>query len=141
MTACARWLAACPCPTVHWRLCIQAMTRTATWTLLLMGIALLVTLHLQDPADAGLYPACPSNALSGYACPGCGSLRATHHLLHGRLNAAWGYNALLVLALPLFLLQWGLWRVRRRPGAQLFPRPILVLWVLAIVAWGIIRNL
>jgi hypothetical protein len=117
------------------------MTRTVTWTLLLTGLALLVILYLKDPAEAGIYPACPSNAVSGYDCPGCGSLRATHHLLHGRIGEAWGYNALLLVALPVFLLQWGLWRLRRGGGVGLFPRPLVVLWVLAIVAWGILRNL
>jgi hypothetical protein len=53
-----------------------------------------------DPADWHL-PLCGLYATSGLYCPGCGAIRATHELLHGRLWAAWHYNALWVVLLPL----------------------------------------
>lgn len=53
-----------------------------------------------DPAEMNL-PLCTFHAMTGWNCPGCGATRATHELLHGRLLAAWHYNALWVLSLPL----------------------------------------
>lgn len=53
-----------------------------------------------DPMRVAWYPRCPSFVLTGLYCPGCGALRAGHALLHGRLDDALGFNALLVLAGP-----------------------------------------
>lgn len=53
-----------------------------------------------DPSAAG-WPMCTFRALTGFDCPLCGATRATHELLHGRFLAAWHYNALWVLSLPL----------------------------------------
>lgn len=54
-----------------------------------------------NPADVPWLPRCPSALLLGLQCPGCGSTRAVHHLLHLDLAAAWRHNpALLVLGLP-----------------------------------------
>ena len=36
----------------------------------------------------GHYPTCPFLAITGWYCPGCGSLRAVHDLLHGDLAGA-----------------------------------------------------
>jgi hypothetical protein len=60
----------------------------------------LVVLYLWDPAATTLYPSCPFHALTGYYCPGCGSLRAIHQLLHGEIENAFRLNPLLVLCLP-----------------------------------------
>ncbi|MCM1178021.1 MAG: DUF2752 domain-containing protein [Clostridium sp.] len=43
--------------------------------------------------------------LTGLYCPGCGSQRAVHHLLNGRILQAVRYNVLLVAAVP-YLLVW-----------------------------------
>src|SRR5690348_15182815 len=64
-----------------------------------------------DPSQSALYPLCYFHRLTGLWCPGCGSLRALHQLLHGNLSAALHYNALLVLSLP--LIAWLGWRFAR----------------------------
>ena len=52
-----------------------------------------------DPS-AGFYPVCLFHQATGLLCPGCGSLRAMHQLLHGHLLAAFEFNPLLLLCLP-----------------------------------------
>lgn len=60
-----------------------------------------VVLYLFNPAaDGDPYPNCPFLWLTGYYCPGCGSLRAYHQLLRGNVDAAMGLNPVTVLALP-----------------------------------------
>ena len=54
-----------------------------------------------DPATAGFYPPCLFRTILGVQCPGCGSLRAAHQLLHGNIAAAWSLNKPLLIALPL----------------------------------------
>jgi hypothetical protein len=66
-----------------------------------LGIALGL-LWWFDPAKSPV-PLCSLHALTGLDCPGCGTLRATHELLHGRLLSALRDNALWTLSLPLVL--------------------------------------
>ena len=52
------------------------------------------------PLEVHFYPRCPLFVLTGIYCPGCGALWAGHALLHGHLDAAFGYNALFVVDAP-----------------------------------------
>ncbi len=65
---------------------------------LLCGIFLL---FFFDPRQTSLFPPCPFHWLTGLNCPGCGSLRATHCLLHAEFLKAFRLNPLYVLSLPL----------------------------------------
>ncbi len=98
-----------------------------------------------DPAEMGL-PLCSFHALTGWDCPGCGATRATHELLHGRLAAAWHYNALWVLLWPVALYA-ALSELRalsgRRPLPGDLPRQpwFWVAAALAAVVFFLVRNL
>ncbi|MCM3875226.1 MAG: DUF2752 domain-containing protein [Thermoanaerobaculia bacterium] len=65
------------------------------------GIACIAVLFFFDPATAGFYPACLFKTVLGAPCPGCGSLRAAHQLLHGNVAAAWALNRTVLVAVPL----------------------------------------
>lgn len=62
-----------------------------------------VFLYVLEPGKSALFPVCPFRALTGFTCPGCGSTRGMHQLLHGNLGAAFEFNPLLLLALPFLL--------------------------------------
>ena len=84
---------------------------------------------------------CPVAFLTGADCPGCGSLRAVHHLTHGDVVAAASSNLLLVAALPLVVLGWWRW-LRGRPlvtGAARWLLPLVA--GVATVVFGVLRNL
>jgi hypothetical protein len=105
-------------------------------------VALALAVRAVDPRVPGRWPTCPVNALTGLACPGCGSLRAAGALVHGQVLEAVDHNALLVLALPVAALAWG-WsflgagrRPRRWARVNLGPAVLLTL-----VLWTILRNL
>ena len=106
--------------------------------------AALLMLRVYDPATSGVFPPCPVFYLTGWYCPGCGSLRALHQLLHGNLAAAWALNPLMILCLPFVL--YGLTshaliilRGRGLPGVFL---PAVWIRVLCgvIVLYGVLRN-
>lgn len=59
-----------------------------------------VILYYFNPADSQLYPSSPFRTLTGLYCPGCGSLRGIHQLLHGHFLAALDLNPLMVLTAP-----------------------------------------
>jgi hypothetical protein len=116
------------------------------WTALLGTFAVAtVMLRVFDPATSGVFPPCPLHYLTGWYCPGCGSLRALHELLHGNLRAAWAMNPLTLVLLP--FLAYGLAsRGFREIRGQGLPRLFLpAVWIRAlcavIILFGIIRNL
>jgi hypothetical protein len=97
-----------------------------------------------DPSRAGFYPPCPFLAFTGLYCPGCGTCRALHELLHGRVAEAFGLNPLMVLSIPFLgylLLPYAAFAVagKRVPAVSvpaLWAR--VALWT--ILAYWILRN-
>ena len=97
------------------------------------------------PEQHAFYPRCLLYTLSGWQCPGCGGLRATHHLLHGRFVTAFHYNPLLLLSLPILgtiFISHLLRIVTGRSFTNPFKQSIWI-WLLLIVVllFGILRNL
>ncbi|MFF2785440.1 DUF2752 domain-containing protein [Streptomyces sp. NPDC058049] len=103
------------------------------------GVAVVV--GRADPARPGRFPSCPFRALTGFDCPGCGSLRALYQLLHAHVAAAADYNLLLVAVLPCAAFVWlrvVTGRAPRRTAPPWWgPRAILVV----IALWTVVRNL
>jgi len=121
-------------------------TARKPWPLALVAlvVGILAALWWVEPARLHL-PLCQFHTATGLHCPGCGAVRATHELLHGRLRAALRYNALWVSVLPLCTYA-GLseWR-RRRCGRPLWGdlsrrRWPLVLLAVAAVLFFVLRN-
>jgi len=97
-----------------------------------------------DPSASSLFPRCAFHSLTGYKCPGCGSQRAVHALLHGDVAAAFGYNALLFIAVPWIVLCLFAEGQRMR-NPRLYARlhaPLLIWLFLALVLiWWLLRNI
>jgi hypothetical protein len=70
------------------------------WKVLVIAAALvcgLSVIFVFDPAQSHVFPPCPFKKLTGLYCPGCGSLRAVHQILHGRFRAAFRLNPLMFI--------------------------------------------
>lgn len=93
-----------------------------------------VLLFAYDPTSATFFPPCPFHWLTGLNCPGCGSLRATHSLLHGHVGDAFGFNPLLVLSIPFVgaLVLRGSWAYK-----------VWVPWMAfaVLLTYGVLRNI
>ena len=119
--------------------------RLATPVLLAAGaLGAAVTLRLLDPNKPGsVLPPCPFYALTGLYCPGCGSTRCLHALVHFDLATAWAMNPLLLLSLPALLVLTaqgaGLLPARLLPLARQLCRPVA--WGVLLVGYGVLRNL
>jgi hypothetical protein len=101
-------------------------------------------LFFLNPADGSSYPPCPFHRLTGLYCPGCGSLRAVHQLLHGNLSAAFGLNPLMVLSLPFLgycLICPRVPAVTKKAPAGFIPAFWIWLILLVIILFWILRNL
>lgn len=93
-----------------------------------------------DPAQYP-FPKCPFLFITGYQCPGCGSQRALHRLLHGDVIAAAQSNPLFMLALPYVLfglvLEYTSWGRRQLATRRRWYgyRATQVVLVVVVVFW------
>ncbi|HEY7488324.1 MAG TPA: DUF2752 domain-containing protein [Streptosporangiaceae bacterium] len=117
------------------------------WPALALAAALAGVAYVAavDPSEQGHYPACPFRTLTGYYCPGCGTLRMIHAAAHGHLGEAFGRNPLTFAFLPLLGYLWVRWAVssaRGRPMTSVLFRPwaVWALTALVLVFW-LVRNL
>lgn len=55
------------------------------------------------PTEHAFYPRCIFKLATGLDCPGCGSTRALHQLLHGNVEAAFRLNPMLFVMLAVAL--------------------------------------
>lgn len=96
-----------------------------------------------DPNQPGHYPVCPTYALAGVYCPGCGMLRATHDLLHLDLAGSVSRNP---VAIPLFIgvvALYALWVRASWRGRTLRwepPRWLPAVLAVTFVAFTVARN-
>lgn len=96
-----------------------------------------------DPNDSVIFPRCPFLMVTGLQCPGCGSQRAVHALLHGDIASAWGYNAILVAFIPVIVVLLLAEFLRgRHPRFHAVVNSTTVTWgCFAILgAWWLLRN-
>jgi hypothetical protein len=103
-----------------------------------------VVLFLFNPAQHSFYPFCFFYRTTGLLCPGCGSLRALHQLLHGNFTAALRFNALLVGSLPVagfFLGRFVVRKLKGRPAPAMFPSTWVFGVLTVMMVFGILRNL
>lgn len=96
-----------------------------------------------DPMTSAFYPRCPSKLLTGYDCPGCGTTRALHALVHLDFGAALRYNAALFVLGPLLLLYAAAVFTAPDSALQRFLRRPVLAWsiVAFIILWTLLRNI
>lgn len=109
-----------------------------------VALLLLVVLYaVVDPATAP-FPRCPFLMATGLKCPGCGSQRAVHALLHADILGAWRYNALLVASIPVVVVMLLAQALRKRKP-HLYNRVnsqgVILTALIVIVVWWIVRNI
>jgi hypothetical protein len=112
----------------------------------LIGFALTAcaVLFYFDPASHGFYPVCLFHEATGLWCPGCGSLRALHQLLHGHIFAAFRFNPLLVLSLPFCIWFAGRHIFRTDPNQSVGAKVSLKwIWIgfAVVLVFSVWRNL
>lgn len=120
------------------------MKKTTAVPVIIAGAAVLVFLALVDPAQSKWVPRCFFKFATGYDCPGCGSQRAIHALLHGHFADTWHYNALLIAALPfmIFFLTVTIGRNRWPRLYTLFTSNTAIYISLAVIlGWTLLRNI
>lgn len=97
-----------------------------------------------DPMEVRWMPRCIWKVATGTDCPGCGSQRMAHALMHGDLRAAWQANAYAFCMLPIIGgLVWLEFFRERHPRLYRQVHSPGAIWGLGIsvLAWWVVRNL
>lgn len=102
-------------------------------------------LFFVPPSAGSYYPKCQFFTWTGLHCPGCGTTRCLHSLVHGDVAQAAAYNALSLVFIPT-VVAWGFsgWFqvLRGRPFPKWFFTPMFCRWLIIIfLLFGLIRNL
>ena len=116
-------------------------TVIAIWLFLLAGATYLFVF---EPGRSGFFPPCIFRVLTGFTCPGCGTTRAMHQLLHGHFLTAFTLNPLLLVSLPFLLfalLRYSVIVMRGGvPSHNVLPASVIYGIFFAILSFWIFRN-
>ena len=119
----------------------RRLTVLAIWSVILIGSFYAFWF---EPGQNGFFPKCPFRVLTGLTCPGCGSTRALHQILHGHIVAAFTLNPLFVIAIPFLLLallrHTSLSLQGKTPRPNALPASVIYLIFFVIVSFWIFRN-
>ncbi len=115
--------------------------------LLIGGLgAATLALHLRDPHEQGSWGICPSAAILGVYCPGCGGLRAVNDLTNLQVADAASSNLLFVAFVPVVVFVLARWSLSRWRGETYVPRFLATerfayLLIALMVVFTVLRNL
>jgi hypothetical protein len=98
-----------------------------------------------DPELSRFFPACPLYRLTGIFCPGCGSQRAFHDLIHGHPLLAAEHNLLFIVFLPLIVLSAVLFGMdvflHKKASLKIFTSALFTrITLVVIVIFWVLRN-
>ena len=121
------------------------MKKIIQFGLLTIIIGLAILFYFVNPKEHQLFPKCIFHSVTSYHCPGCGSQRAIHNLLHLNFGGVVSNNFLFLPAMLLVayhyihpilnkLLQWEL------PNIFYYKNTPWIIFGVVILFW-ILRNL
>ena len=101
-----------------------------------------IVLYGMTPEKTWWMPPCLFHKLTGLYCPGCGTGRALHELLHRDLIGAWRLNPLMIVAIPL-LVYLVVKATRPRTSAKPISLPVWLPWVIVgvVCVYWVARNI
>jgi Protein of unknown function (DUF2752) len=114
------------------------------WPLLVTSAFLVViggwVLYTFPPVMTAFYPQCVFKQVTGLDCPGCGTTRALHALLHGSVVEAFHFNPMLFVMM--FVGGFAVPSVMRGET----PRFLYARWFgwgsfFVLIGWWVLRNI
>jgi hypothetical protein len=126
---------------------MQLLTIIKKSILIFVFITLGIIYYMNNPQDSNLFPKCPIYSTTGLQCPGCGSQRAIHYLLHLDFIAAFKSNLLVVLSIPYLLLGFVFGQIKEPTKKMLqwrktlYGHKAIIIILIIIVVFCVIRNI
>lgn len=119
----------------------RRLSVAAIWLTLLLAS---IYLFIYQPGKSGIFLPCPFRALTGFNCPGCGTTRALHQLLHGNFLTAFKLSPLMFFVFPFllyFLLRHTILIMRGQiPRKNILPAPYIYTLFVIVLSFWIFRN-
>ena len=121
------------------------MKKIINFGLLIVFIGLAVLFFILNPTEHEIFPKCVFHSVTGHYCPGCGSQRAIHSLLHLNFAGVAGNNFLFLPAVLLLFYHYSFSFLNKKfrwklPNLfYLKSTPWIILGV--IILFWILRNL
>ncbi len=113
--------------------------------MLVLGIVLAFLFFYVNPSNVNFFPKCPLYVTTGIYCPGCGSQRATHQLLHLNILGVLQQNILyffgvLLIGYHLIVTSLNLFFKKHIYNYLYHPKTPIIILIIVIVFW-ILRNI
>ena len=121
------------------------MKKVINFGLLIIFTGLAVFFFILNPAEHEIFPKCIFYSTTGYYCPGCGSQRAIHNLLHLNFGGVISNNILFLPAVLLLIYHYSFAFLNKKLNWKL-PNIFYIKstpWIILsiIIVFWIIRNL
>lgn len=113
--------------------------------MLLLSVVMAFVYFNINPSEISLFPKCPLYSTTGVYCPGCGSQRAMHDILHLDIKGVIGHNLLFLLGLLVIIYHFlieviSLISKTKIRNLLYHPKTPILLLVIIIIYW-ILRNI
>lgn len=111
-----------------------------------IGVIILLSLYyIYNPVGVIIFPKCPFHSLTGLHCPGCGSQRALHQLLHFNIIKTLQYNPLYILGILVILYNLIINGTNKFLKKEYYnylyhPKTPIIIGIIIILFW-ILRNI
>lgn len=122
----------------------KIMRKALAVAIVMLLIVLASVYYFFDPSEVGWMPRCLWKVLTDTDCPGCGSQRMVHALMHGDIIAAWHANAYALCMIPVIIfLFWLEFTRERHPGlyARVHRTSVIMSLAFSVLGWWFLRNL
>ena len=116
-----------------------------SWFFVVIILLIVGYYYLLNPYEQkDFFISCPFYNVTGYQCPGCGSQRAFHEVLHFNFIEAFKQNALFLLSIPYVLLiiftSFNKEKHQKLRSILLGNKTLLFLLIISAL-FGVFRNL
>jgi len=113
--------------------------------LVITGLGLVLFYYYVNPNKVNFLLKCPLYTTTGIYCPGCGSQRATHALLHLNFIEMFKQNLLYFFAIILLIYHFGIYLINKFFNKQYrsilnYPKVPVIILIIVIIFW-VLRNL
>ncbi|NEW77847.1 MAG: DUF2752 domain-containing protein [Gelidibacter sp.] len=108
-------------------------------------IGLVIFYYFINPKEVNFLPKCPLYSVTGFYCPGCGSQRATHHLLNFNIFGVLQQNVLYLISLLILGYHFVVTGINSLFKKNIYnyvyhPKTPLIILAIIVVFW-ILRNI
>lgn len=107
-----------------------------------IALIILLILYLLLSNYFHIYIPCPIKEITGFYCPGCGITRMFYSILKLDIYAAFRYNPLVFLTLPIGIYLYIDYLVRKDKSLyKKIPEKLWYIIIVIFIIYGILRNI